>query len=153
MAKEIERKFLVHREKLDLKGTGKALKQAYLTNEISKSIRIRIADQSAFLTIKSGSKGLVRSEYEYEIPLDDANEMLELCEPNFIDKHRHLVNYGKHTWEIDVFHGENEGLIVAEIELESEEEYFEKPVWLGEEVTDDTRYLNAALVKHPYSKW
>ncbi len=116
---------------------------------------MRIRGEEGFLTIKGASdeKGLSRYEFEQKIPLADAEELLKLCEPGAIDKMRNLVPAGKHTWEIDVFHGENEGLILAEIELASEDEPFERPDWIGQEVSGDRRYYNSMLTKHPYKQW
>lgn len=114
---------------------------------------IRIRGEEGFLTIKGASdeKGLSRYEFEQKIPLVDAERLLELCEPGAIDKVRYLVPRGSHTWEVDVFHGANEGLILAEIELSSEDEPFEKPAWLGKEVSGDRRYYNSMLTKHPFN--
>lgn len=111
--------------------------------------------EKGFLTIKGASdeKGLSRYEFEQEIPLADAEQLLKLCEPGAIDKVRHLVRAGRHIWEVDVFHGANEGLVMAEIELASEEEVFEKPDWVGEEVSGDRRYYNSMLTKEPYTRW
>jgi adenylate cyclase len=105
------------------------------------------------LTIKSKTKGISRSEFEYDIPSSEATQLLQLCEGPLIEKIRHLVIIGEHTWEIDEFSGDNQGLIIAEIELSSEDESFEKPAWLGKEVSDDARYYNSSLVAHPYNQW
>lgn len=151
--KEIERKFLVHADKLPPLPSPLIIKQGYIPTQ-NATVRIRLSNDNAFLTLKGRAKGLTRSEFEYAIPLDDANAMLEeLCMQPYIAKKRYLVTYGEHTWELDIFEGENKGLIVAEIELESEDEKFEKPEWVAEEVSSDPRYRNAALVKHPYSQW
>lgn len=118
-------------------------------------VRVRVKGEEGFLTIKGigNESGASRYEWERSIPLAEAEELLRICEPGVIDKTRCLVDAGAHTYEVDVFHGENDGLVVAEIELGSEDEDFEKPEWLGEEVTGDLRYYNAMLVKHPYAKW
>jgi CYTH domain-containing protein len=149
MAKETERKFLVKSEFRHL--TVKEIKiiQAYLSIDTCKSIRLRIADDRAFLTIKSRPKSnsITRNEWEIEISVGDAEEMMSICLPGRIVKTRYLIPAGKHIFEIDVFHEKNEGLIIAEIELSSEDEYFEKPGWLGEEVTGQPQYYNANLIK------
>lgn len=155
MAQEIERKFLV-------KGGFKAqayrsvrIVQGYLSSVPERSVRIRIKGEQGFITVKGSSdtSGVSRYEWEKEIPLTDARELLLLCEPGIIDKIRYLVNVGKHVFEVDEFYGENEGLFLAEVELENENEFYEKPDWLGQEVTGDLRYYNAMLSKNPYKKW
>ncbi|MDZ7805067.1 CYTH domain-containing protein [Thiohalophilus sp.] len=155
MAIEIERKFLVNsdswREQAD---AGQHLAQGYLIGSREASVRVRIAGEQANLNIKSATLGIYRQEYEYPIPLADAREMLDaLCEKPVIEKTRYHVNHAGHTWEVDVFEGDNAGLVVAEIELASESETFEPPHWLGEEVSADPRYYNVSLVKHPYKAW
>ena len=159
MAIEIERKFLIindsWREQAD---AGNTMRQGYFAGPTESqpraSIRVRVDNQSAFLNIKSYQLGASRQEYEYPIARDDAEEMLEnLCERPLIEKTRHEVICGNHTWEIDVFAGENTGLIVAEIELQDVSEKFNKPAWLGEEVSDDPRYYNVCLIQHPYKDW
>ena len=155
MAQEIERKFLV---KGDFKGEAyKSIHiiQGYLCSDPERTVRIRVNGESGYITIKGkGSEtGVSRYEWEKEIPLDEAHDLLELCEPGVIDKTRYLVPNGLLTFEVDVFHGENEGLVMAEIELPSENTSFGRPDWLGEEVTGDSRYYNAMLVKHPYTTW
>jgi adenylate cyclase len=152
MAIEIERKYLVNRELLPLPKEGKKLVQGYIWSDENKSLRIRLADDKAFLTIKSGDSVLKRAEFEYEIPKQDALDLFELCDAK-IDKTRYLIPMGKHTWEVDVFAGENEGLIVAEVELSDENEELNLPEWIAKEVSDDARYLNVSLIKHPYTKW
>ena len=130
------------------------MKQGYLATVANASIRVRVARDKALLNIKSATLGIRRSEYEYEIPLADAEEMLaDLVQGAVIDKVRYEVRCGNHLWELDVFHGDNEGLIVAELELSSEDESFEMPEWAGQEVSGDPRYYNASLVKHPYCDW
>lgn len=148
MAKEIERKFLVNGsfEKFAVKKIR--IRQAYISKDPDKTIRIRISGDKAILTFKSAPlKGsFTRNEWEFEIPLSDAEEMLQICLPGIIDKTRHLIPVGNHTFEVDLFHGKNDGLIIAEIELKSEEEEFEKPGWLGAEVTGNPKYYNSNLI-------
>lgn len=147
--KEIERKFLVDTSRLDWiqKFPSKAIKQAYIQNEIERSVRVRTKGDKAFLTIKSGKNALNRDEFEYEIPVSDALEMFERLELKVLSKIRYLVPFENHTWEVDVFEGKLEGLVVAEIELYLEDELFEKPDWILNEVTEDSSYLNANLIK------
>ena len=153
MAKEIERKFLVAGDGWRNQ-QGRRYRQAYLSTDKERTVRVRVVDDSAWLTIKGLTRGVTRAEFEYPIPLADAETLLEdLCLQPVIDKTRYLVPVGQHTWEVDEFHGVNEGLIVAEIELASEDEAFEKPDWLGEEVSGDPRYFNANLIAHPFSQW
>jgi adenylate cyclase len=155
MATEIERKFLVKNDLWrDAVVSESRMKQGYLTNKGNASVRVRIANDRAFLNIKSATLGIRRLEFEYEIPVTDADEMLAtVAEQPFIDKTRYKVKSGRHIWELDVFEGENLGLVVAELELESEDESFEVPPWSGEEVSGDPRYYNVSLVKEPYSRW
>ncbi len=155
MAKEIERKFLLvsdaWREEVS---TSCHYSQGYLSNSERVSIRIRTSGEKAYLNFKSATLGITRSEYEYEIPLADADEMLaSFSEGPLIEKVRYFVKRGNHTWEIDVFEGANAGLVVAEIELQDENEAFERPAWIGDEVSDDPRYYNVCLVTHPYCEW
>lgn len=155
MAKEIERKFLlssdIWRETAD---PGIRYRQGYLANSTTCSVRVRVAGDKAHLNLKSMTLGVSRTEFDYPIPAEDAQVMLEtLCVKPLIEKTRYLVRYGSHTWEIDEFEGENAGLVVAEIELASEDEAFQRPPWLGEEVSHDPRYYNVCLVKHPYKSW
>jgi adenylate cyclase len=149
MATETERKFLVKGEFRHLVVKEISITQSYLSIEPDKTIRLRIADDKAFLTIKTriSGKSFARSEWEFSIPLSDANDMMHICLPGKIVKTRYLVPSGKHTFEIDVFHDKNEGLLIAEIELSSEDEQFEKPVWLGEEVTGNPAYYNSNLIR------
>jgi len=149
MAIETERKFLVRSEFKHLALKEIRITQYYLTIDPEKTIRIRIAGNKAFITVKSRitGKSISRSEWEFEVPLSDAFEMTKICLPGRIEKTRYLILSGEHTFEVDVFHGKNEGLIVAEIELSSEDELFEKPEWLGEEVTGNPAYYNANLIK------
>ena len=154
MAQEIERKFLVADPSFLKPLTGSQVKQGYIPGKERSAARIRIRDSSAFLTLKSETRGITRSEFEYEIPLADAEEMLEtLCAPPHIEKTRYVVEWKGHTWEVDVFHGGNEGLIVAEIELATADQAFEKPPWLGREVSQDARYFNSNLAHCPYGNW
>lgn len=153
---EIERKFLVKSE--DFKNwayTKNRITQGYLNSNPERTVRIRIKGEKGFLTIKgiSNESGLSRFEWEKEIPVDEAKELLKLCEEGVIDKTRFEVKIGNHIFEVDEFYGENEGLIIAEIELSSETETFEKPLWLCKEVTNDKRYYNSYLSNQPYKKW
>ncbi len=152
MATEIERKYLIKEDLLILPHKGNRIVQGYLWSEKAKSMRIRITKAKGFLTIKMGTTPLSRLEYEYEIPLKDAEELLSKCEKT-IEKTRYIITHVGMNWEVDVFEGENKGLIIAELELESENQEFEKPLWLGMEVTEDTRYLNVNLLKKPISLW
>jgi adenylate cyclase len=154
MGREIERKFLVKSNVYKRHGSCSFHLQGYLNTDMERVVRVRIIGEEAWLTIKGTSTGYTRPEFEYEIPLDDAQFMIrEICEQPYIEKHRCTIEYEGFTWEVDDFHGENEGLIVAEIELDYEAQEFPKPDWLGEEVTGDSRYYNANLVKNPYKKW
>jgi adenylate cyclase len=155
MATEIERKFLVRDESWrQLAEPGVPFRQGYFAGPRKASIRIRIEGETANINIKSATLGVHRHEYEYAIPLADAEEMLEmLCEKPLIEKTRYRVPLGGHVWEVDVFEGENAGLTVAEVELERADEPFERPPWAGEEVSDDPRYYNVSLVTHPYKAW
>lgn len=153
MGKEIERKFLVAASWRP-PGSGTAYEQGYLCNSKERTVRVRIEGEAAKLTVKGATKGVSRSEYEYDIPVADAEVMLrELCEQPTIRKRRHHVEHAGKTWEVDVFEGENAGLVVAELELSDEAEAFDKPPWLRAEVSDDPRYYNANLVKHPFKTW
>jgi len=149
MAIEIERKFLVKGEFRHLAVNDLRIVQAYLSIDPDKTIRIRISNSNAFITIKGRPEGqsISRSEWEFPVPLSDATEIMKLCLPGIIIKTRYLVPVGKHTFEVDVFHDKNEGLVIAEIELSSEDERFEIPDWLGEEVTGNPYYYNANLRK------
>ena len=150
---EIERKFLVNNNAfIDEAYKKHRIIQGYICSDAERSVRVRIREDKAFLTIKSASneRGWSRYEYEQPVPLEDARELLRLCLPGLIDKIRHYVKVGAHTWEVDVFQGENEGLIVAEIELDSEEDVFKLPAWIGQEVSGDPKYYNMMLAKQPY---
>lgn len=154
MGIEIEKKFLVTNEDWKKLSTGTCYRQGYLCSGSGRTVRVRIAGDRGFLTVKGKSVGAARSEYEYEIPLVDAGEMLEnLCERPLIEKVRYRIPFENHIWEVDEFSGENEGLIVAEVELGCEDEVFAIPDWIGSEVTGDTRYYNASLVNYPFSRW
>ena len=154
MGKEIERKFLVRGDGWRSLAKGTACRQGYLNRAKERTVRIRTMDNRAFLTVKGLTVGAVCTEYEYEIPLADGEAMLDaLAEKPIIEKTRYKVPLEGLTWEIDEFCGDNAGLIVAEVELESEGQTFRKPEWVGEEVTADLRYYNSNLVKHPFSKW
>jgi adenylate cyclase len=154
MAKEIERKFLVDPEKLPSLKNPHTIRQGYIPGSLTATVRIRISDDDAYLTIKGRATGLTRSEFEYPVPLPDAQEMLEeLCIKTLIEKKRYVVPYEDHLWEIDIFEGSNEGLIIAEIELSDESETFSKPEWVTKEVSHDPKYRNSNLITHPYSSW
>ena len=154
MGIEIERKFLIRHGAWTPSGSGTHFKQGYLNSQKERVVRVRIEGTRAKLTIKGPTTGVSRSEFEYEIPVADADILLDhLCEQPLIDKHRHIETLGGRTWEIDVFHGLNEGLIVAEVELPSEDAALELPPWIDREVSGDPRYFNSNLLKHPYSTW
>jgi adenylate cyclase len=155
MGLEIERKFLVKKEiwQKTEKPTPDFYRQGYLYSDEFKTIRIRMANETAWLTIKGKTTGASRAEFEYEIPLQEAKEMLDSMTESSIEKYRYKIEAAGKLWEVDEFKGANEGLMVAEIELDSESEIFLLPDWAGEEVTEDSRYYNAALSKVPYSKW
>ena len=153
MGQEIERKFLVANDAWRT-GAGTLIRQGYLHNEIDGTVRVRTKGERAYLTIKGNTTGITRLECVYQIPVEEADQILdELCIKPLIEKIRYEVRAGGFKWEIDEFLGENSGLLVAEIELEHENQAFPKPDWLGREVSDDFRYHNANLVKNPYSKW
>ena len=155
MAIEIEHKFLLASDAWREQVSHSVIyKQGYLSSQPTSSIRVRISDNQAWLNIKSATIGTQRHEYEYEIPLTDAQEILDnLCLKPVIEKTRHFVMHNNHLWEIDEFDGENAGLIVAEIELDSADETFAKPDWIGADVTQDMRYYNNNLAREPYSQW
>lgn len=152
MAIEIERKFLVTGSTWRNEA-GVRLCQGYLNRDKERTVRVRVAGERAFVTIKGVNEGASRAEFEYEIPVADGEQLLKLCDGPIIEKIRYVVEYDGATWEVDEFLGENAGLIVAEIELQSEEQVFAKPKWLGDEVTHDPRYFNSSLATNPYSKW
>ena len=154
MAKEIERKFLIDISGVESIGSGSRIKQGYISTTDNTAVRIRVSGTVAYLTLKGENQGATRPEFEYEIPIEDANEIIkELCSGPVIDKTRYLVEYGSHTWEIDVFHGDNDGLIVAEVELESETEEVDLPKWVINEVTGEVKYYNISLLDNPFNKW
>ena len=154
MGIEIERKFLINKNKLSDLKNGYTIKQGYIQTIDHTTVRVRIRNKEAFLTIKSKSLGASRLEFEYPIPLQDANEMLnKLCHTSRIEKTRYLIKHKGHLWEIDIFEGKNKGLIIAEIELESEDEKFAIPNWVTKEVTDDIKYFNSNLIENPYLDW
>jgi len=149
MGKEIERKFLVKGEFIHLAIKEIKILQSYMSIDTDKTIRLRIADDKAFISIKSRvrNNSIIRDEWEIPLPVSEALEMMKICLPGKIIKTRYLVPFGRHVYEVDVFHDKNEGLIIAELELLSETEQFEKPEWLGEEVTGKPEYYNANLIK------
>lgn len=155
MPQEIERKFLVTGEYKPQAYAHSRIVQGYISSVRGRTVRVRIRDERGFLTIKGASNesGTSRYEWEKEIPLCEARELLKLCEPGVIDKTRYLVRSGQHVFEVDEFYGENEGLTVAEVELSSEDEPFVKPAFIGREVTGDVRYYNSQLMKHPFTTW
>lgn len=154
MAKEIERKFLVDESRLGPLEDGVAIRQGFIPTRDLTAVRVRVSGEQAWLTLKGRNEGPVRTEFEYPIPADDARQILsQLCGGQVMAKTRYLRQCGDHTWEIDVFEGENAGLIVAEVELQSEQETFQRPDWATEEVTDDPRYYNVNLLSHPFSRW
>jgi len=155
MSHEIERKFLVKGEYKTHAMRSSRIVQGYLSSVTGRTVRIRIKGEKGYITVKgkSNESGLSRYEWEKEIPLNEAEELLLLCEPGAIDKTRYEIQAWKHIFEVDEFYGDNEGLTLAEVELESEDESYEKPEWLGEEVTGDRRYYNSSLTKHPFKNW
>ena len=155
MGQEIERKFLVRGEYKSLAYASSRIVQGYICSARGRTVRVRIRDTKGYLTIKGASDaaGMSRYEWEREIPLAEAEELMKLCEPGVIDKTRYLVRSGRHVFEVDEFYGDNQGLVVAEVELASETEPFEKPAFIGREVTGDVRYYNSQLMKHPYAEW
>ena len=154
MGTEIERKFLVTSDEWRGMAPGVRYRQGYLSSSKERTVRVRIAGDTAFLTIKGKTSGISRMEYEYPIPVEDASVLLrELCDQPIIEKKRYTINYQGFVWEVDEFFGENAGLLVAEIELEEENQEFAKPPWIGEEVSADRRYSNASLVENPFCQW
>ena len=155
MAQEIERKFLVKGEFKNSAKKETRIIQGYLSSVPERTVRVRLKGEKGFITIKGigNESGASRYEWEKEIPTDEVKDLLNICEAGVIDKTRFLVDSGAHTYEVDEFYGENQGLIVAEVELSSEDEKFNKPEWLGEEVTGDVKYYNSMLMKNPYTKW
>lgn len=154
MGKEIERKFLVKGDAWRQLAKGVPYRQGYLSTVKERTVRVRTVGDRGFLTIKGVTVGATRAEYEYEIPLQDANEMLtNLCEKPLIEKNRYTIDLGPVTWEIDEFFGDNQGLIVAEVELQDEAQKLDFPPWIGEEVTGQPQYFNANLIKKPFTTW
>lgn len=156
MLLEIERKFLVLSDAFIAESTGSSrIAQGYIGTVPGRTVRIRIRGDKGYITIKGNSSddGLSRFEWEKEIPLQEAEELMKLCEKGIIDKTRYLVPCGNHTFEVDVFYGDNEGLVMAEVELSSPDEDFDRPSWLGEEVTGDPRFYNKMLTRHPFKEW
>lgn len=154
MGVEIERKFLVRGDAWKTLGKPVLLRQGYLSSAPERVVRVRIEGEFAMLTIKGRTTGATRGEWEYPIPIEDASAFLDgLCERPIIEKYRYRIEYRGFTWEVDEFLGENAGLVVAEIELSSEDQRFERPEWVGDEVTHDARYYNANLIRHPYRRW
>ena len=156
MAQEIEKKFLVNSDTFkSVAGKSTRITQGYLCSEPARTVRVRIKGTKGFITIKGigNDSGASRYEWEKEIPVSEVEELLKLCEPGVIDKTRYEVKAGGHTFEVDEFYGENQGLIVAEVELANESEEFERPAWLSNEVTGDPRYYNSMLMKNPFTRW
>lgn len=152
---EIERKFLIASDawRAQCTGPGRRIAQGYLCTSAEKSVRVRLSGDDGTLTVKGSRTGITRLEFQYSIPTAHAARLLELCEMPPIDKTRHIVHHAGMKWEIDVFHGENEGLLIAEVELEREDQPLEIPSWAGAEVSDDPRYYNSSLSRHPFRKW
>ena len=152
---EIERKFLIKNTDFLRNREGNKIVQGYLSNDPERNVRVRIKGNEAFLTVKgiSNSSGTSRFEWEKTIDVIEAEALLKLCLPGVIDKNRYEIPLGNHVYEVDIFEGDNKGLIIAEIELSNENDAFEKPGWLGEEVTGDVRYYNSYLVKKPFKNW
>ena len=155
MALEVERKFLIAGDFKSFAKKSVRITQGYISSAPERTVRIRIKGEKGFITIKGigSASGVSRYEWEMEIPLAEALDLLQICEPGVIDKTRYLIEDGRHTFEVDEYYGDNEGLIVAEVELSSEDEAFSKPEWLGEEVTGDVKYYNSMLMKNPYKNW
>jgi adenylate cyclase len=154
MAQEIERKFLIANDAWRNGASGVHYRQGYLSTEPTRTVRVRLAGSRGYLTIKGKSSGAARLEYEYEIPAADASELLDLlCQRPLIEKVRYKIAFAGMTWEVDEFEGENAGLLIAEVELQSEDQRVELPPWVGDEVTGDRRYYNASLIARPFSSW
>jgi adenylate cyclase len=150
---EIERKFVPSGNGWRALGTPLLLRQGYLSSDPARVVRVRIEGGQAFMTIKGKSVGATRGEWEYPIPPADANELLALCEQPLVEKYRRRIEFAGNVWEVDEFLGANQGLVVAEIELQAEDQPFDKPDWIGDEVTHDKRYYNSNLARQPYSRW
>jgi CYTH domain-containing protein len=153
LGKEIERKFLVLGEEWKNQGSGIKYYQGYLSTEKARTVRVRIVDKHGYITIKSRAQGASRLEFEYSIPYDDAIQLLDLCKKPLIEKIRYEIEFEGLTWEVDEFEGLNKGLILAEVELEDENQIIIKPNWIGDEVTGQSNYFNSNLIKNPYSLW
>ncbi len=153
MATEIERKFLVRDDSWRDGTAGVRIAQGYLTRDVDRTVRVRIGGEMAWLTIKGRNEGITRPEFEYEIPLEDGRELLLLCLPGVIDKTRYPLGHAGYVWEVDEFHGDNQGLVVAEVELENAEISPDLPPWVGEEVSGDARYFNSSLGAKPFKDW
>ena len=156
MAQEIEKKFLVTSGSYKTEAARQTrITQGYLSSVPERTVRVRIKGKSGYITIKGigNGSGASRYEWEKEIPVSEVEELLKICEPGVIDKTRYEVKAGNHTFEVDEFYGDNEGLVVAEVELQDEQDHVEKPAWLGEEVTGQTKYYNSMLMKNPFKKW
>lgn len=154
MGVEIERKFLLAGEGWRALGQPVLLRQGYLSSDPARVVRVRVEGDQAYLTIKGKSVGATRGEWEYPVPLADANELLErLCQQPIVEKFRRKIEFAGNVWEVDEFLGVNQGLVIAEIELASEDQPFDQPEWIGEDVTNDPRYYNSSLVRNPYSTW
>lgn len=156
MGQEIEKKFLVTSNEFKTQALKETrITQGYISSVPERTVRVRIKGKSGFITIKGigNDSGASRFEWEKEIPVNEVEELLKICEPGVIDKTRYEIKLSNHTFEVDEFYGENEGLVVAEVELNDEHESIEKPSWVGEEITGDIKYYNSMLMKHPYKKW
>lgn len=153
MAAEIERKFLVTGGSWNDGSPGIRIAQGYLSLDPDRCVRVRLAGDEAWLTIKGRSEGITRAEFEYAIPPQEARDLLEICLPSVIDKTRHRIPFGGHVWEVDVFHGANDGLVIAEVELDDAADSPELPPWVGAEVSSDLRYYNANLATRPFGAW
>ena len=155
MAQEIEKKFLVAGEFKESAKKATRLTQGYLSSAPERTVRVRVKGEKGYITVKGigNDSGASRFEWEKEIPVEDVRDLLKICEPGVIDKTRYLVDCDGHTFEVDEFYGDNEGLVVAEVELSDENEAFTRPSWLGEEVTGDKKYYNSMLMKNPYKNW
>jgi adenylate cyclase len=153
MGTEIERKFLVVGDDWRAVASGTDYVQGYLSRDVARIVRVRRAGPAAYLTIKGIPEGARRPEFEYPIPLSDAQQLMNLCLPPLVEKTRYVIKYGGKRWEVDEFHGDNRGLILAEIELPSEDEPIDIPPWIGQEVSGDPRYFNSYLSEHPYTQW
>ena len=153
MASEIERKFLVTGDSWNDGSPGIRIAQGYLSLDPDRCVRVRLAGDEAWLTIKGRTEGITRAEFEYPIPPKDARDLLEMCLPSIIDKTRHRIPFAGHLWEVDVFHGSNDGLVLAEVELTDESAAPELPPWVGAEVSADARYYNASLATRPFGAW